>query len=442
MSQAGVTASWLRSEVYPRLDAAELLTDLNPRRRGNSYTLDCPVCNRERRAFYYPGSSVVCCNSREHCGARCSIWDAVETCAGGTRYEIAQRLCAAAGVSMPGGDTPTVTPERATMQALQQVLGDELAKSEPAIQYLKERRGLTDDDISSLGLGYYPGPKRVAARVKDAGGDTSLLREWSVLPPMGDPSPMSGRIVGYWIQPDGSLRLWGRAISDDRRPKYCFTEGLDKTRPYGYQRSLGPVLAVEGAMDRHALELLGVPACATGGNQVNAAQAAYLAADGVQSLIFLCDSGKAARDGVLRTIQVCEPVGIRTAFAVLHEGDDDVDAMRRAGRYDDVQSLAADAINGGAYLARQVLLHLDDYSEFEAGIVASHFRLRHMMTDESSAMFDRLLSSFGVLPRPREETVMGLASEMLKSGMSQGKINEQLQRRFGVDLMISPGRST
>ena len=409
---------------------------LNPIKAGSAYKLDCPECKGSRRAFYYPGGSHVVCNRRDNCGATPSVWDVLESL-GMTSAEIAQDLHAMAGIDLPDDedDRPSRTT-RSTAAIVQDVLGAFLKCDTAAWRYLTHTRRYDDAEIDTTVLGFYPSAQVVGAKLKEAGADLALCREWDVLPKRGSESRFDNRVVGYWQQPDGTIRLWGRSI-DGADPKYTFAVGTSKARPYGWARAIGPSVCVEGHLDQYALRTMGIPAAATGQNQVTADQAATLASNGVRELIFLADAGEAGYEGILRTIACCEPLGIVTSFSVTREGEDDVDALRAGGRVETVHDMTHDAINGGVFIAQQIIRLTDEFSAAHTDRIARLYRLRLNLTDVSRMLHDRLLSSCGVEPVADEESMMRVASAMSRSGMSLDAIRHQLRVRYGMTIRFT-----
>lgn len=426
----------MRDAIYPRVDASELMGALNPVRAGAAYRLNCPACQGTRRAFYYPGASHVVCNRRDNCGARLSVWDTLESL-GLSPAEIARDLHELAGVALPDdNDDRPDRQSRSTAAIIRDILGGLLISDTPAWRYLTLTRRYDDADIDTSILGFYPSARVVGAKLEAAGADLALCREWDVLPRRGSSSRFDNRLVGYWQQPDGTVRLWGRSI-DGTDPKYTFAVGTRKARPYGWERGIGPTACVEGHLDQYALRLMGIPAAATGQNQVTSDQAVCFAQAGVREVLFLADAGGAGYEGILRTIAACESLGIVTSFSVTREGEDDVDALRAGGCVDTVHDMALEAVNGGIFVAQQIISLTDEFSAVNTDRISRLYRLRSKLTDVSRTLHDRLLSSCGVEPVADEEALMRVASAMSRCGMSIDAIRHQLRVRYGMTISFT-----
>lgn len=431
-----VTASHMREHVYPHIDAAELLNSLSPRHSGKAYRLDCPSCEARQAAFYYPGSSTIICNRRDKCGASWSIWDLLLDM-GWSSQEVVEHLHSLAGVPIPDDDdSQPVGSVARTVAVIRSVLGQLLAPDSDGWRYLVETRGYTPDDIDTEILGFYPDAATVGERLREAGADLDLCRAWDVLPERGSSSRFAQRVVGYWEQPDGTIRLWGRAVAS-QQPKYMFAAGTDKSRPYAFRPGLGPTVCVEGQLDQYSLRVMGIPAASTGQNQVTVAQARYMASSGVRSILFLADAGSAGYEGIVRTIAACEPLGIVTWFSMTREGCDDVDAMRAAGNVEHVHNMAHEAINAGSLIANRLMVLADNQDMADGDEMLRLNKLHPLLTPESRMFHDRLLSSCGITPTD-EGFLMRAAASMCRAGMSFDTVQRQLKLRYGVTMRFDP----
>ena len=440
----GVDAlSFLTDNVLPSLDAGkDLLDDLNPKWKTRYWALDCPACGKAGRAYYFPGNYAIQCNARGDCGESTTVWDFVASKhSGASQREIFERLCQAAGVTPPTRETgPTEVSKCAA--AVKKELSQALLANASASAYLEKTRGYPRDTWERLGFGYYPSAKWLRLKLSKADVDLAIAQRWGILPDEEwKTSQFEGRIVGWWRQEDESVRLWGRLIGEpsDDRPKYYYSPGMSKTVPYRFRKpGRATVIGIEGAMDQAALEMMGVPACAVGGNHVNAAQAAHLASSGTESLLFFRDADSAGEKGALQTITNCESRGIACFFACGPEGYD-VDEMRREGRIDEILELIDSAANAGAILANSIIAG--------AGSTRNHFevtrealRLRGLLTPYSWSVFERICTAagFSILPAPAE--ALRVMSSLLSDGVRMDDAQALIKRRFGLNINVEVDR--
>lgn len=447
----GKTMDFVHESVYPNIDAAEAgLLDAykpHPNRSGILYyTLACPECDK-RRAYYYPGSSTVQCNRIKNCSST-PLWSAIQKSAGLSNKDLLHTIADLANVQLPGKENERPpSPVRALTQTIRDVTRSFLERSEQARNYLLQERGFSEAELKSLALGFYPSHKAVEAALKKAGADLALARSWKLIP---DPEEeerqkarFDNRIVGFWEQPDGSIRLWGRRIMEGPGPKYFFSPGLDKTRPYGWKGgSARQPIFIEGNLDQLSLLLLGFNAHAIGGAGINAAQAQFLARERVTDAIHFTDDDNAGRKGALHSIRNCEPLGITVLIASTPSGFGDPDDLRRQGRVQDIQNLLNQAITGGEFLAITTLEALAKKGASQGLIMRDAMRMRAQLTPASAVAFDSTFRAYGAEPIDPKSGALRLAASLFENQLPSHEIERRLQDTYGVQVTIAPISAT
>lgn len=442
---------YLRQRVYPELDAAEkgLLDDLNPRPHGRYYSIDCPQCETSQSAFYYPGSGVVTCNRRNNCGQTTTgLWEIVARKESSKRA-VLERLCAAAGVPLPD-DGRTKTQKTAASLAfdLLNVLREALWTTPEAITYLREERGMTETEIKTARIGYYPHPEHVAKALAARGAHMPSAHEWGIISDK-TARKFSGRIVGYWEQPDGSLRLWGRAFGRSLLPylhkgelvepeKYEFQYGMVKTIPYRFSGASrrSPLVAVEGPLDVERMVINGIPAIGVGGAMVIEAQAAFLAGKGVSTVVHLTDGDRAGYQGGLKTIENAEPLGISVMIAEVPAGMDDPDKLIASNGTAPLNSLLENAQSAGSFLVKDIVAHAQKPTAEYPILVRDRMRLAEKLTPASRIAFDLAAREHGLhLPNSRATALRTMAT-LQELGVAQGEIDRVISQRFGVTVRM------
>lgn len=441
----------LHDQVYPRLDAveADLLTHFDPLPNKGSrlkYTLTCPECERPRAAFYYPGNTVIHCGRKNNCGAPTRIWNAIQTSTGLDNKALLHRLCELTGTELPGQkNTPQTKGAHSLAESIKRITRDALKAHAPAMAYLTNVRRFSLPEIQQMGLGFYPDDPTVRTALLDANEDLGLAEEWGLVQPVEDREqhkrwPPTGRLVGFWKQSNGSLKLWSRDIStpgqDDGLPKYMFASGLDKTQPYGWNGgSARSPIVVEGTIDKESLQLMGFNALAIGQAGVNANQATFFCERGVLELLHLTDGDRAGHRGAMDTLRNSEPLGITTFFALVPEGMDDVDTLRANGQQETVEALIANAVNGGEFLANQLIMAIDQRTAPQyARTVREIMTLRARLTPASALVFDNTLLRYGIKPVPPATEALRIAANMLELGLPLDAINKRLTALTGMTL--------
>lgn len=452
MAAVSLVGQYLRDKVYPQLDAvaADLLDELNPKRRGQAryYTMDCPSCSGQQSAFYYPGSSVINCNRRVNCERLVtSIWDVLARTTQ-SKKEILERLCAAAGVPLPDDGRSTIEKTAATLAFdLLAVLRDSLWENPDALTYLRSERGMKDDEIRSARIGYYPNPDHVSNSLAARGAHMPTARAWGLVDPI---KKFSGRIVGYWEQPDGSIRLWGRAFGRSLSSymdkgelvepnKYEYQFGLVKTVPYRFSSvsRRGSLIAVEGPLDVERMAVNGIPAIGIGGAMVIEAQAAFLASKGVLSITHLTDGDRAGHEGALKTIQNAEPLGISTMVAEIPDGMDDPDKVIATSGPEPINALLEKAVSAGAFLAADMLMLAKKPSHDYPIRIRQLFRTADHLTTASRMSFDIAVKEAGInLPNSRASALRTMAT-MIDLGVAEDEIERVLRDRHGMKVSIN-----
>ena len=443
----------LHEDIYPQLDAvgAGLLTFYQPRGRssqqGAYYTLACPACGAHE-AYYYPGSGRIHCNRREACGASTPIWDAVQRREPGTRNgEILQRLANAAGVKLE--QEPNTSPEARALQglrtSLQELLQAYLKNTPEAWAYLTETRGFSAEDIEREGFGFFPDAKTVKRDLHAAGIDEASAVERGVLP---DPQRRSGngwmldqRITVIWPQPEHGWHLAARRIDGGKEKKYVFSPGADLSLPLGLRRTRERIWGVEGFFDKAAMETMGVPAMACGGNAVNHAQAAHLAAEDYHEIGFVTDAGTAGMDGGFKTVERCESLGVVTYIASIPEGQDDPDAMRRNGRTQAFRELLQHAGTGGAYTARLLVTAYHKRPGRRAETLRRARDLRTKLTLASRADFDAIWRRYAVRITHESSDAVRLMADLQAAGLDESRAVARVQELTGVTIQVSTAES-
>lgn len=453
---------YLQETVYPGFDAVEagLLDHLSPRARGNgqtAYTMNCPCGSSEGKGdgYYYPGASGVNCHRKDKCahGLYISLWDILDARGVGSNQDILRQLCDASGCAMPNeNNAAPASPAMLLRNALPGLFLEFLRKAPDALAYL-HARGYSDEDIAGAkigpplaGLGYYPGHKEVRSALAARGLDIALAEEWEVLPdPAGlhKTSRFAGRVIGFWEQDDGSVRLWGRFVGETKDRKYMFPAGAGvKTRPYLYRHpGKNPIITAEGTLTARAMRLSGVPACAIGGAEVIRAQAEFLAGEGVEQLVFTSESGSAGRAGLLKTIANCEPLGITVYGALIPEGHDDADTLRRNGHKAKILDIVDPAVNAGTHLARLVTdLTLSGISAPSLELSSRLLSLRRvaaLLGPISARHYRAGLQAHGIdHGLPRVDALRDLAT-LIELGIEEGEAVRRVEGRYGLRIAIA-----
>jgi len=348
------TMTILEQEIYPNLDRAGLLAELDPQRKRGYLLTTCPQCGK-RDAFAYENGYHLECNRKNQCGFRVSLWDYVQN-KGLSKQDTLKELAKHAGVTLPesnGENLEEIAKRHKKASALDNLLSvcqEELKGSTAAQTYLQSR-GFSLEEAISLGMGFYPSLNTIKARIANITDITGTL------------SPIwENRIVGLWKTRGGRQTLWGRTIVNHDR-KYHYLEGETKDSPFGLDTCREKdVTAVEGILDALSLRKYGLnDVVATGGSDLTQAQIESLQKARIQSVTLNLDNDKAGFDGLKRAIVKLESAGIRT-YAVhpplMGEGIKDPDQLIREKGIAAYRQLLLQAVSGAEW-------HLDRIVETE-----------------------------------------------------------------------------
>jgi DNA primase len=324
----------LKELVYPSLNAVEagLVDHLHP--KGSSghraYSLDCPACGESDRAFYYPGSAYINCNRKNQCGATTSIWDAIAVNHSSNK-EIVDALYAAAGIPQ----LPTRSTEFSKQDFIKKKSHENLLACPQAMDYL-QGRGWSLEEIKAAPIG--------------------------MMPKKEESNPWENRIIGWWKQPDGTDKIWGRTFVD-AHPKYKYSINSSRDIPYladhNLNRSAQNVLVVEGVLDALRLVVNNIPAIAIGSCHPSQAQVRYMASR-PSCYIFWIDNDVAGRRAALDIWKSFAALDIDIGVMQAHpeDGKDPDEFITRQGKAA-VANLLESAQNGMAFFVDAVLACYD-----------------------------------------------------------------------------------
>ncbi len=335
--------------VRDRVDVVELVgRSVALKRTGRSYKGLCPFHGEKTPSFHVnPDRGSYYCFGCQEGGDAFSYLMKVENL---TFLEAVRSLARECGVEIPesgGGErgaTERLYAANEIAQRLYRRAFDE--PGNPAAVYL-ERRGLSAADAERFEIGYAPdrwdgvatalAAERVPAEVgEQAGllarrsrgdGHYDRLRNRLTFP-IRD---ARGRIVGFG----------GRALAADDEPKYLNTPESPVFRKresfYGLPEALAAMrraeraVVVEGYFDRIALARAGLDeALATCGTALGEGHARGLRRR-TRNVVLLFDGDEAGQRAMLRSLEVLLPAGLRVRAALLPEGHDPDDLLRRDG---------------------------------------------------------------------------------------------------------------
>lgn len=302
---------FLDTEIFPKLDRAEVFKDLDPKDKGKYYLCICPGC-KNRSAYIYKDKYKLHCNKKNNCNYAITIMDYLnggEKPTGQAFWQVIEKLGKMTNTKIPKPEysqqqAEAYAQEKERLNTIEQALQSaKLSMTSQAAEYLFSR-GIHPDSLPHLDIGMIK--------------DQQSVKDLCIVTPEDPDSPTRQEIalMNAWIgrvilgirDYQGRLRGFvGRDLTDTQEHKYLNSQGLDV-------RSLGAVgldaalkskeralFLVEGIIDVYILRSIGienVAAIAGSGSAMDSERLAFLHKIGFKRLILLLDNDKAGRRGI------------------------------------------------------------------------------------------------------------------------------------------------
>lgn len=352
---SGNLVDLLEQKVYPRLSVDQVYPDEihHWKVQGKDWKGSCPFHSDQKSGTAF---SVTAENLLYYCG-KCGGGDPVHYLwrssgnpgnpTGKDFVDIVRNLCIIAGVPFPEREyTPEEeerfrrTETRRSVLSLVYEYGERTLWSTVGAQaraYLTKERGLTEDEVKSLHLGYYHSAEDLYSYLQDRGADLDEAKE------AGFPrDKWEGYVLFPWVDEHGRpLTLYGRwreKVPPEGRPKTLALSGEGTKRsPLYYDRAKKEghkdLVLVEGLMDAALLQVRGdTRAVSQVAAVINHNQVETLVRDKVRK-VFVCGDPDGGGDkGNLDNVTSLSKAGIQ-AFVVprLPEGMDPDEWVRENG---------------------------------------------------------------------------------------------------------------
>lgn len=429
----------LKAHVYPKLDAVAgaLLDPFHPRNEGERYRLDCPKCGGHD-ASYEAGASGIQCRA---CGQYTSLWDML-LASGRSDRDIPALLATAAGVPLPArrGATPkppptvvaTDSPSSPTPAVeVIRVLKAGIDHSDSARRYLIEERGWSEAEIAAAPLGYYPSARIVADRLRQRGIDASAIEAWGVLS-----AAFEQRVVGWWMQPDGGLRLWSLGFGATAKSGFQVQAGANRTLPcywHSASRTDTAVVLVTQPLDAARLIGNGIAAAALGAQSVTVDQAPFLAVTETPLVYWSATDGSGqggAERSVMRLAALGKSLDCFLAPDAWRSPEHALAAVGSAG----VRTALSEIVPGGVFLARRLASQIPR-GEGEK-LLAKGRQWKRVLMGRTRDEFDAELARQGVAIGLDVAEACRLAAALLDAGIDVGPACETVERRCGIRLRV------
>jgi len=333
------TKELLDFEIYPNLDRAEAVKDLNPQDKGKYYLLTCPKCGKPETYLYKTGIYIKCSRINK-CGYARSLWDYIQNTKGLTNQETLRELARLAGYTLPkldGYSEEKAKKARERANILEVALEYFKAqlwrtdRGKEALDYLKER-GYAEEEIRGMELGFYPSQKELEAYIMNRVSTVSIVNTLNTFGLTGKDKRLGDthKVVIPYRDPVGRLKGFIVRTTVKAEPKYLFTYGVEKDTLFNLHEARGQdtLIVVEGFFDALIATERGLKGVVgIGQARLTEAQLDNALKCGVKSFVLALDNDEEGQKETEKTLGLMNRKGIKASAVTLPEGYKDPDEV-------------------------------------------------------------------------------------------------------------------
>lgn len=327
---------------------ADLVDDLNPKRRSGYFEIDCPECGEKGRAYLYlpnrkyPEPRIKC--NRGSCGYSSSLLDYYAQKNGISFWDAVSSLARAEGVDLEISPEAKASWERKQtekeiLERVQDFFEGTLWSPEgkETLDYLRTR-GYSDGEIRDMGLGAFPGAGKTISFLGELGLDTTPEALSWALKKDGGSLRKDYKLTYPYRGADGTISTFMGRLT---RPLQAGEKEIDKYKPLGEYTGIkasplgihalkgDTAIVVEGHIDTLAAGAKGFSnVVGLGGNDFTEGGLEALKKRGVKNLILALDGDAAGREGTESIIRKSLSQGV-SVFVAEIEGAKDPDELIR-----------------------------------------------------------------------------------------------------------------
>lgn len=361
----GDTKELLDFEIYPNLDRAETVRDLEPQDRGDYYKLTCPECGK-REAYLYKHGLYINCSRKNKCSHSQSLWSYIQNKGDLSNQETLQELARLANYTLPeltGYSKERAEKARQRADILEAALNfcktqweDDVAHE--AQEYLASR-GYTETEITNMELGFYPSQEELTKHLTNKGYTRDMINNvglqttgfgdtHKIVIPYRD---VAGRLKGFIV----------RAI-DSTEPKYRFSRGVEKDSLFNLHRARGTkdLVVTEGYLDALIAVERGIKGTVgLGSSSLANAQLDTAIKYGARNIILALDNDAAGQDGIERALRLINKNHLKAFVAELPDEYKDPDEFIKAKGIESFREAIRTAQSGARWMAQRILSKQD-----------------------------------------------------------------------------------
>jgi len=361
-------------EIYDKLNIETVLSELNPKNKGDYYTLDCPFCLKKEAYLYTNGnkSFVIECNRKNNCGHEITIWDYIANRDNITnKRDVIKRLAQLADYKLPQSFNYQPTQEEKETIEKDSLLSEFLTFFKSKIweeegnkvkRYLLEKRKYSEQDIKNMEIGVLPDINTIEKHFQSINGQNTK----EVLKKLGFNNPDYGSKYKLSIpikNETGLLKGFCLRTIDNYEPKYKYTFGTDKTIPFNLHqvRNEHTLVLVEGLFDCLIPYHRGVKnIISIGGNRLTKEQLkSIIKYTKAKHLILCLDNDNAGKEGTLSSINLTNETKLRCYVANIPDPYKDSDELIKNKDIDTFKNIIANPISSSKWIANYILSKYD-----------------------------------------------------------------------------------
>jgi len=349
------TEELLDFEIYPNLDRAEAVKDLNPQDKGKYYLLTCPKCGKPETYLFKTGIYIKCSRLNK-CGYAQSLWDYIQNRKGLTNQETLRELARLAGYTLPeieGYSEEKAEKARERANILEVALEYFKAqlwrtgRGKEALGYLNER-GYAGEEIKGMELGFYPSQKQLEAYIINRVSKVSIVNTLNAFGLTGKDKRLGDthKVVIPYRDPVGRLKGFVVRTVTKAEPKYLFTYGLEKDTLFNLHEARGQdtLIVVEGFFDALIATQRGLKGVVgVGLASLTEAQLDNALRCRVKSFVLALDNDEEGQKETERALDLIDRKGLKASVVTLPGGYKDPDEVMNGNKEKGLPALKIEA---------------------------------------------------------------------------------------------------
>jgi DNA primase len=349
------TKELLDFEIYPNLDRAETVKDLNPQDKGKYYLLTCPRCGKAETYLYKTGIYIKC-NRLNQCGYAQSLWDYIQNRKGLTNRETLRELARLAGYTLPeleGYSEENAEKARERANILEVALEYFKAqlwrtdRGKEALDYLNER-GYAEEEIKDMELGFYPSQKQLEAYIINRVSTVSVADTLNTFGLTGMDKRLGDthNVVIPYRDPVGRLKGFIVRTLLKAEPKYLFTYGVERDTLFNLHEARGQdtLVVVEGFFDALIATQRGLKGVVgVGLASLTEAQLDNALRWKVKSFVLALDNDEEGQKETERALDLIDRKDLKASVVTLPEGYKDPDEVINGNKEKGLPALKIEA---------------------------------------------------------------------------------------------------